>query len=119
MFTGNPLSVLSKFYDEEVASLPQKSKDTVARNFLLVVFFPYVMLFAKAINACRYVFRKYSRTSFSTYYLCSWTFYVSFLVQFFLMVAANWSLLKVWAQVFFILCAVLILPAWVFMRMYD
>ena len=78
-----------------------------------------MILWAKAINACRYVFRKYSRAAFGIYYVCSWTFYVSFLAQFFLMVAANWSLLKVWAQVFFILVAVLIVPAWVFMRMYD
>ena len=79
IFSDHALSSLEVFYTDEVKYLSQESKDRASRNFLLVLLTSYFMLWAKVVSAIGFIFKKYSKKAFNVYYLCSWSFYGSFI----------------------------------------
>ena len=84
-----------------------------------MIFVPlYVILALKVYYGVRMIKRRFARPAFMTYYVTSWSFYGSFLIQMTMIWGISVSILKVWVSVIAIFCIAIFIPAWVLMNIH-
>ena len=82
-----------------------------------MIFLPLqVILSMKVYTGLKMVKKRFARPAFMTYYVTSWSFYGSFLMQMTMIWACSWSILKTWVSVVAIICTAMFVPAWILMN---
>ena len=91
---------------------------SIEKRFGFILFPIFIILCAKVYNGLRMVYNRFSRPTFMTYYVTSWSFYGSFLMQMTLIWLCSYNLLRFWVNVVAVTGIVNLIPAWVFMNIH-
>ena len=82
---------ISHFQPDWAAKYDGTAMNDVENHYVALMLPNIVILFFKTSAGIRWIFKKFSRPSYQTYYLLSWSFYTSFFVQETFILMASWN----------------------------
>ena len=94
----------------------RQATDQIARHFCWILFPVYVILGFKVWAGIRMIKNHFKKPVFMTYYVCSWSFYGSFMTQVTLILIAQWEIMHTWAQAVVTTWLCAMIPCWMLMN---
>ena len=118
LIAGRTLTEAFNFIYEPDCGLTNKQKNTIEKRFGLIFFPIFLILLAKVITGFKMVRQRFHRPAFMKYYVTSWSFYGSFLMQMTLIILCSSSILRTWVNIVCIIGVIMFIPAWILMNIH-